>query len=253
MTNDETINKLLQLKLTSFARAFREMLETLPDKQLTIEEQVGLLVDREWTDRENRRLERRLKDSRVSASAAPEQVICDSARGIDRAAWRDLRTCGWVRSKHNVIILGATGVGKSFLASALVQAACQEKFRALFMRMPRMLEQLAIARASAEYATTLQRFAKIDVLVLDDFLLTPMSDIERRDLVELLEDRYGKSSTILTTQLPTKSWHEAIGDPTIADGICDRLVHNSHLVSLRGPSMRRQKGLKPQPTTQPKD
>jgi DNA replication protein DnaC len=116
-----------------------------------------------------------------------------------------------------------------------------------------MLEQLAIARASAEYTATLQRFAKLDLLVLDDFLLTPMSDIERRDLVELLEDRYGISSTILTTQLPTKSWHEAIGDPTIADAICDRLVHNSHIVTLRGSSMRRQKGLKPQPTIQPAD
>jgi len=253
MTNDETVQKLIKLKLTGFAGAFREMLERLPDKQITLEEQVGLLVDREWNDRENRRLDRRLKDSRVSICAAPEQIICDPARGIDRAAWHDLRTCGWVRAKHNVIVLGATGVGKSFLASALVQAACREGFRALFVRMPRMLEQLAIARASAEYTATLQRFAKLDLLVLDDFLLTPMSDIERRDLVELLEDRYGISSTILTTQLPTKSWHEAIGDPTIADAICDRLVHNSHIVTLRGSSMRRQKGLKPQPTIQPAD
>jgi len=251
MTNDETIQKLLKLKMPAFASAFRETLESLPDKQITFEEQVGLLVDREWADRENRRLERRLRDSRVSIHAAPDQIICDPTRGLERATWCDLRTCGWVRSNHNVIVLGPTGVGKSFIASALVQAACREGFRALFVRMPRLLEQLAIARASAEYTSTLQRFAKIDVLVLDDFLLTPMTDMERRDLVELLEDRYGKTSTILTTQLPTKSWHEAIGDPTIADAICDRIVHNAHIVTLRGSSMRRLKGLKPQPTTQP--
>lgn len=251
MNNDETIQKLLRLKMPAFANAFREALESLPDNQITFAEQVGLLVDREWTDRENRKLERRLKDSRVSLQAAPDQIICDPARGLERTAWGDLRKCGWVRSKHNVIVLGPTGVGKSFIASALVQAACREGFRALFVRMPRLLEQLAIARNSAEYTSTLQRFAKIDVLVLDDFLLTPMTDLERRDLVELLEDRYGKTSTIMTTQLPTKSWHEAIGDPTIADAICDRVVHNAHIVSLRGSSMRRLKGFKSQPTTQP--
>jgi DNA replication protein DnaC len=156
-----------------------------------------------------------------------------------------------VRSHHNLLLLGATGVGKSFLASALANAAIRQGFRALFMRVPRLLEQLAIARASADYSAMLARLAKIDVLILDDFLLAPMTDVERRDLLEVLEDRYGKRSTVLTSQLPTKSWHESLGDPTIADAICDRLVHNAHVLTLRGSSMRRQKGLKPQPETQP--
>ena len=156
-----------------------------------------------------------------------------------------------MKSHHNVVILGATGVGKSFLASALAQAACRQGLRALFVRVSRLLEQLAIARASADYTATLARIAKIDVLVLDDFLLAPMTDIERRDLLEVLEDRYGKTSTVITSQLPTKSWHEALGDPTIADAICDRLVHNAHILPLRGSSMRRQKGLKPQPDPKP--
>ena len=117
--------------------------------------------------------------------------------------------------------------------------------------MPRLFEQLAIARASAAYTATLTRIAKIDVLVLDDFLLAPMNDVERRDLLEVLEDRYGKSSTVITSQLPTKTWHEALGDPSIADAICDRLVHNAHMLALRGPSMRRQKAIKPQPEPQP--
>jgi DNA replication protein DnaC len=161
---------------------------------------------------------------------------------------RDLTTCQWVKSHHNLVILGATGVGKSFLASALAQAACRQGFRALFVRVSRLVEQLAIARASADYTATLARIAKIDVLVLDDFLLAPMTDIERR---EVLEDRYGKTSTVITSQLPTKSWHEALGDPTIADAICDRLVHNAHVLPLRGSSLRRQKGLKLQPDPQP--
>jgi DNA replication protein DnaC len=156
-------------------------------------------------------------------------------------------SCHWVRSHHNIVVLGPTGIGKSFLANALAQEACRQGFRSLFVRASRLLEQLSIARASADYNATLARIAKIDVLVLDDFLLAPLTDTERRDLLEVLEDRYGKTSTVITSQLPTKSWHEALGDPTIADAICDRLVHNSHILSLRGSSLRRQKGLKPQP------
>lgn len=227
------------------------MLEMPPDRQLSFEDKLGLLVDQEWTERENRKVARRVKEARLSVRAAPEEILCDQARGLERALLRELATCQWVRSHHNLVVLGPTGVGKSFLANALAQAAIRQGFRALFMRVPRLLEQLALARASAEYSNTLARIAKIDVLILDDFLLAPMNDVERRDLLEVLEDRYGKHSTVLTSQLPTKTWHEALGDPTIADAICDRLVHNAHVVTLRGTSMRRQKGLKPQPDPQP--
>ncbi len=227
------------------------MLAMPPDKQLSFEDKLGLLVDREWAERENRRVARRVKEARLSVRPAPEEILCDAARGLDRAVLRDLTNCQWVRSHHNLVILGPTGVGKSFLANALAQAGIRQGFRALFMRVPRLLEQLAIARASAEYSATPDRIAKIDVLILDDFLLAPMTDVERRDLLEVLEDRYGRTSTVLTSQLPTKSWHQALGEPTIADAICDRLVHNAHLLTLRGTSVRRQKGLKPQPEALP--
>jgi len=223
------------------------MMEMPPDRQLSFEDKLGLLVDQEWTSRENRRVSRRVQEAKLSVRAAPEEILCDSARGLEHSTLRELSSCQWVRSHHNLLLLGATGVGKSFLANA----AIRQGFRALFMRVPRLLEQLAIARASADYSNMLARLAKIDVLILDDFLLAPMTDVERRDLLEVLEDRYGKRSTILTSQLPTKSWHESLGDPTIADAICDRLVHNAHVLTLRGSSMRRQKGLKPQPEAQP--
>jgi DNA replication protein DnaC len=251
MTIDETVQKLIELKLPTLAKNLREMLALPPDGQLSFEEKLGLLVDHEWTDRENRKVARRTKEARLSVRAAPEEILCDASRGLERKTLRDLATCQWVRSHHNLLLLGPTGVGKSFVASALAQAAIRQGFRALFMRVPRLLEQLSIARASADYSATLARIAKIDVLILDDFLLAPMTDIERRDLLEVLEDRYGKTSTVLTSQVPTKSWHEAMNDPTIADAICDRLVHNAHVLTLRGSSMRRQKGLKPQPDSQP--
>ncbi|MEO7033616.1 MAG: IS21-like element helper ATPase IstB [Polyangiaceae bacterium] len=239
------------MRLHTLAKGLREIMELPPDRQLAFHDQLGMLVDQEWTERENRKIARRIQEARLSPRAAPEEILCDAARGIERAQLRDLTTCQWVKSHHNIVILGATGVGKSFLASALAQAACRQGLRALFVRVSRLLEQLAIARASADYTATLARIAKIDVLVLDDFLLAPMTDIERRDLLEVLEDRYGKTSTVITSQLPTKSWHEALGDPTIADAICDRLVHNAHILPLRGSSMRRQKGLKPQPDPKP--
>jgi DNA replication protein DnaC len=251
MTLDETIQKLLALKLHAIAKSLREMMEMPPDRQLSFEDRIGMLVDNEWAARENRRVSRRIQEAKLSVRAAPEEILCDAARGLDHTVLRELASCQWVRSHHNLIVLGPTGVGKSFLASALAQAAIRQGFRALFVRVPRLLEQLAIARASAEYTSTLARIAKIDVLILDDFLLAPMTDIERRDLLEVLEDRYGKHSTVLTSQLPTKSWHESLGDPTIADAICDRLVHNAHMLTLRGTSMRRQKGFKPNPDPQP--
>ena len=251
MNTEETNQKLIQMKMLTFARGFREMIETPPSKQLSFEDRVGLLVDQEWTERENRRIERRIKEAHLSYRAAPEEILCDSARGLDKPRWLEFTTCRWIRAHQNIIVVGPTGVGKSFVGNALAQAACRQGFRALLVRVPRLFEQLAIARASAAYTSTLARMAKIDVLVLDDFLLAPMTDVERRDLLEVLEDRYGKSSTVITSQLPTKTWHETLGDPSIADAICDRLVHNAHVLSLHGQSMRRHKGIKPQPETQP--
>ena len=250
MITEETIHKLMEMKMLTMAKVLRELLETAPSHELSFEEKIGMLVDREWTERDNRRLARRLKDAKLGVRASLEDVVCDPGRGVDKATIRQLATCAWVRAKQNVIAIGPTGIGKSFLGAALAEGACRHGLRALFVRVPRLVEELAVARVAGAYASTLARIAKIDVLVLDDFLLTPMKDTERRDLLEVLEDRYDRCSTVITSQLPTKSWHEALGDPTIADAICDRLVHNAHVLALRGPSMRRKKGLgSPQPET----
>jgi DNA replication protein DnaC len=241
--NEETIQKLVDMKLYAMAATLREMATSPPEGDLSIEERIGMLVDREWGARENKRLDRLLKDARVPAGVCVEDLSCDPARGVDKSYARSLASCQWVRGKQNVIVVGATGAGKTYLGGALAQAACRQGFRALCIRTPRLLHRLAVARAEGTYSQELARIAKVAVLVLDDFLLAPMSDVERRDLLEVLEDRYDQSSTVITSQLPTKSWHQAIGDATIADAICDRLVHNAHVVALRGGSMRKKKAI----------
>lgn len=245
-TIEETITKLGEMKLNSMAIATREVLQTAPGHDLSFEEKLGLVVDREWTERENRRLARRIKDAKLATRASLDNFLCDPERGIDKANLRQLAACGWVKSKHNVVIVGKTGVGKSYLGSALADAACRMGYRSLFYRAPRLLGELALARAAGEYASLLAKLARFEVLVLDDFLLNPMTDAERRDVLEVLEDRYDRTSTVITTQLPTKTWHEAINDPTIADAICDRVVHNAHVLKLAGPSIRRKKALQPE-------
>jgi DNA replication protein DnaC len=243
MTDEETIQKLMNLRLTTMAQAFRDLLADAPGSQLSFSERVALMVDREWSDRDNRRLARLMRSARLSVSdAAMENIWCDPARGIDKAVIRDLATCKWIQNKQNVVVVGKTGVGKTFFAAALAQAACRNGLRALCTRVPRLLHEISIARADGTYAATLGRLAKLDVLVLDDFLIAPLKDQERRDLVEVLEDRYGKVSTVVTSQVPTKNWHETLADPTMADAICDRLVHNAHVIAIRGPSMRQKKG-----------
>ena len=246
MLIEETIQKLIAMRMPSMAQAAREMLQAAPSNQLSFEDKLGLVVDREWTDRDNRRITRRIKEARLGAGASLEAVECDPARGLDKAMVRQLMTCQWAKQKQNVIITGATGTGKSFLASALAEAACRLGMRALFVRVPRIVEELAVARVAGAYASTLAKISRVDVVVLDDFLLTPMRDAERRDLLELLEDRYSRASTIITSQMRTKTWHDALNDPTIADAICDRVLHNAHLVELHGRSMRKKKGLKTQ-------
>ena len=244
MIHEETIQKLIGMKLHAMAAAVRELANAPPSKELNIEEVLGMLVDREHLHRDNRRLTRRLKEARLPPNAAcVEEVTCEPARGLDKAVVRSLATCGWVRAKQNVIVVGATGTGKTFLATALAQAACRAGFRALSTRTSRLLHDLAVARGDGSYTAQLQRIARAEVLVLDDFLLAPLKDQERRDLLEVLEDRYDRGSTVITTQVPTKTWHEALGDPTVADAICDRVIHNAHVVALRGPSQRKKKGV----------
>lgn len=242
MINEETIQKLIDLKLAAMALAARELANAPPGKDITAAEILGMIVDRECVFRDNRRLARRLKEARLPANASSiEEVICEPARGLDKAVVRSLTSCQWARAKQNVIIVGATGTGKTFLGTALAQIACRMGLRALCARTPRLLDELAIAHGDGSFASLLQRIAKADVLILDDFLIAPLKDQERRDLLEVLEDRYDKGSTVITTQVPTKTWHESLADPTIADAICDRVVHNAHVINLRGPSMRKRK------------
>jgi DNA replication protein DnaC len=211
---------------------------------MSFNEKLGLLVETEWRDRQNKALARRIKAAKLGQSACLEDVMCEPHRGLDKAVVRSLATCQWIHSKQNVIVIGETGVGKSYLGAALAQAACRNGLRAFCTRVPRLVHELAIARADGTYVTALHRLAQVHVLVLDDFLIAPLKDPERRDLLEIFEDRYGRSSTVITSQLPTKSWHEALSDPTVADAICDRVVHNAHVVALKGPSIRRRKGMK---------
>lgn len=243
MIVEETIEKMMQLKLPHMAKAFRELLDRSAGSTLSVEECVGLMIDREWTERENSRTSRRIKDAKLGMQACLEDLWCDPARGVDRAVVRTLSTGQWVRAKQNVIIIGQTGTGKSYFGAALAEGACRRGHRALRTRAPRLLDELAIARASGSYAATLARLAKLDVLVLDDLFIAPLTTSEQRDLLEVLDDRYDRSSTVVTSQVPTKTWHEMQSDPTLADAICDRLVHNAHMLSLRGASIRKQKGL----------
>lgn len=245
MLIEETLQKMLSLRMPAMAAATRELIQSAPSNQLSFEDRLGIIVDREWTDRDSRRVARRIREAKISTRASLEAVECDAARGLDKSFIKLMTTCAWVESHHSVLITGATGTGKSFLGAALAEAACRRGHRALFLRVPRVLEDLAIARVSGSYSSTLAKLSRIDVLVLDDFLLAPMKDSEQRDLLEVLEDRYERSSTVITSQLPTKTWHSALNDPTIADAICDRVIHNAHLVELRGPSMRKKKTIDP--------
>jgi len=241
MIIEETIQKMLELKMHGMAKATREILEAASTQQLPFEDKLGIIVDREWSERDNRRVSRRIKEARLTTQASLDAVECDTDSGLDKSVVQQLTTCQWAKSKQNVLVTGATGTGKSFLGAALAETACRHGMRALFVRVPRLVEDLAVARASGAYSSALARLARIDVLVLDDFLLAPMKDTERRDLLEVLEDRYGRAATVITSQLSSKSWHAALGDPTIADAICDRLVHNAYEIALRGPSMRKKK------------
>lgn len=249
MTDEETLHKLAEMRLHGMAAAFRELQQGPPGNDLSFSERLGLVVDREWVDRENRRLERLMRAAKLPMAASLEDVWCKPGRGLTKEQLRELATCQWIRHHHNVIVVGKTGCGKTYLASALAQAACRRGHRALCIRVPRLLHDLMVARADGSYSQLLARLAKLDVLVLDDFLIAPLADIERRDLLEILEDRYDKSSTVIATQVPTKNWHSLLTDPTIADAICDRVVHNAHVLALKGPSLREQKGMNINPTT----
>ncbi len=241
MINEETNNKLRELRLTGMATAWQEQ-QTKPEyARLGFDERLGLLIDAEWLSRHNRRIARHLKAAKLKLSGAClEELEASEDRGLDMNLIRQLATCRWVGEHHNIVLTGATGVGKTFLACGLAQHAIRKGFRALYRRVSRLLDELALARADGSYARVLTRFARADVLVLDDWGMTPLNAESRRDLNEVLEDRWGEKSTIVTSQLPVELWHDQIGDPTTADAICDRLLSKCHRIVLKGPSRRRE-------------
>jgi DNA replication protein DnaC len=243
MLNEQTFDKLYAMKLFGMTEGFKEQLEQPSFHDLSFEERLGILVDRQWTWKENKRLKRLLQEAKLKLQACIEDIDYRTPRGLEKSAILSLASCNWIRNHQNLLLSGPTGVGKTFIACAFAQRACREGLRTLYSRSPQFFYQVALARADGSYATLMKRLAKTHLLVIDDLGLAPLTDTERRDLLEVIEDRSGSGSTLVTSQLPIENWHDHIGDPTIADAILDRLIHNAHRIQMKGGSMRKKQKL----------
>jgi DNA replication protein DnaC len=239
-----TLERLRAMRLRGMADAFARQMEDPSITHLSFEERFGLLVDHQWLDRENRSLARRLKLARFVEQAALEDIDYKHPRGLDRSLVASLSSSEWVVAHHNLIITGPCGVGKSYLGCAVAQKAVRDGFTAAYARASKLFRDLTTARADGSLQDLLRRISRTDVLVVDDWAMHPMSESERRDFLEIAEERYQRRSTILTSQFAVRDWHKQIGDPTIADSILDRLVHNAHRIELKGESLRKTKGPK---------
>ena len=241
MLNQPTLEKLETMHLHGMAEAFRKQAQQTGLAELSFEERLAMLVDQEWIWRQNRALAHRLTQAKFRYRASVEDIDFRLARGLDRSLIRSLTpNSSWVHQHQQIFLLGPTGVGKTWLACALAEKACRDGFTAFFRQAPKLFRELVLARADGSLSNFLARLAKIDVLVVDDFANSPLAETERRDFLEICEDRYQLRSMILTSQVPVKRWHEQIGDPTLADSILDRLVHNAHQIELKGNSARKE-------------
>lgn len=246
MLQQPMMDKLLAMRLHGIAQGLEAQEQDPAARELSFLERLGLLIDQQWGWRENQALARRLKVAKLRGNPCVEDIDYRTSRGLNRSVIRALTLeSAWVRNHENVFVLGPTGVGKSFIASALAQKACRDGYSALYTRAASLFRDLALARADGSLGNLLAKLSRIDVLVIDDWVMAPLSESDRRDFWEICEDRYQTRSMILTSQLPVSKWHEQIGDPTLADGILDRLVHNAHRIEMRGESMRKKRSANP--------
>lgn len=239
MLINTTKEKLKQLKFKGMLTALEEQLQVADINNLPFEERFGFLIDRELIDRENRRLQNRLRQAKLRQDAFIENIDYKNHRGVEKSVILSLASCEWINKKQNIIITGPTGAGKSYLACALAQKACREGFNSIYERLPRLFQELTIAKGDGRYIKILDKIGRVDVLILDDWGITTMNESQRKDLLEIIEDRYSTRSTIIASQIPIDKWHELIGDPIVADALLDRLIHNAHKIQMKGESMRK--------------
>ena len=241
MLKEPTMDKLRSLRLGVMATAWLEQQRSADVVALSFDERFAMLVDAEWMARENKRLGRALKEAKLRiAEASVEGIDYPPRRELDKAIVRQLGSCAWIEEHQVVLVSGATGTGKTYVSCALAQQACRKGYRALYRRASRLFDELRLARADGSYPRLLARLARVDVLVIDDFALSPVAETERRDLLEVLEDRYAMRATVIASQLSPEHWHDYLADPTVADAICDRVLHGAHRLALKGPSRRKE-------------
>jgi DNA replication protein DnaC len=237
--NENIIQKMRQMKLYGMALAFKTSLEEHTMPQSTADEMVAWLVEAEWDDRNNRRISRRIRNARFRYKAVLEQLDFTVQRNLDRNVMNRLGECSFIDKHENVLISGSTGIGKSFIASAIGNQACMLGYKVYYASTAKLFSLLKIAKADGSYIKEIARIEKQDLLIMDDFGMQPFDNHSRSALIEIIEDRHGKHSTLITSQLPIKGWHEVIGELTIADAVLDRIVHNAHRIELSGESLRK--------------